>query len=661
MAPAPLYIEKVEEQLAPTAPNSTEETSTSQGVWRTCSWDSSSMSPEKAHASKSSPGSVGCDSSTESGPSASDISDSELPTSLLSSTSSDDVHTPPSTPNRSNRSVSVAPAGTTTYTVALLLQLRAAFAATLGSVSPLGYHTERRPSAANVAPTTTVRVAAPVAAKRSPAEQPAGATSWVAYQRLRRQKRDGDDLIFLRGVRSALNKLTVERFEAIYESILSLGIRSPTHVAIIVREIFEKATVQHSFVEMYADLCARLEAEPVIRDALAAGACEAGDEAADEKDASEETSRRRSITSFRHALVNQCQALFEEMLIRTPDADLATTQALSLEELEEQRLRVKQRALGNIKLVAKLLVSGMLSTKLLLRLSEELLRHHDSCADALECLAVLLSAAAGPFDLNASWPLRPQLAAIFKEVERLVVDRAVAPRLRFLLRDVLELRAAGWKDSRAATTQALSPTKLDGLRKENEVAPQTSQSQRQSQHSGSFTSATWRSTRTGAGNDRNAAAVIAKPAAKPAEVPFQPALFQRKVWTALRSLASDGDVDKAVAEVRRQEVPLEQQAVEYANILTRVLEEPLAVNRRSYLRFAARLVQQGAGLNRVGAFSREACLEGLESFFLDTFDDLSEEVPDLAAVASHELMPELFLTLSREAVAACVPPCVLRA
>jgi len=53
--------------------------------------------------------------------------------------------------------------------------------------------------------------------------------------------------------------------------------------------VFEKATVQHHFIAMYADLCVRLEADPRLAPALGA----AGEP-----------------TSFRHLLLHQCQVAF---------------------------------------------------------------------------------------------------------------------------------------------------------------------------------------------------------------------------------------------------------------------------------------------------------------------------------------------------------------
>jgi hypothetical protein len=55
-----------------------------------------------------------------------------------------------------------------------------------------------------------------------------------------------------------LNKLTIERFDLLYEQLIECGISSSSHVEILMREVFEKATTQHHFIGMYAQLCQRL-------------------------------------------------------------------------------------------------------------------------------------------------------------------------------------------------------------------------------------------------------------------------------------------------------------------------------------------------------------------------------------------------------------------
>jgi hypothetical protein len=167
-----------------------------------------------------------------------------------------------------------------------------------------------------------------------------------------------------------LNKLTIEKFDSLYEQLATCGVSTPEHIKILMREVFEKATVQHHFIAMYADLCVRLEADPRLAPALGA----AGEP-----------------TSFRHLLLHQCQVAFEQLL--EPRAEDANEGDLCPEAKEEQEALRKRRALGNVKFVGQLMVRGMLSSRLLVACSDALLRGQTTCPEALESLAALLTVA----------------------------------------------------------------------------------------------------------------------------------------------------------------------------------------------------------------------------------------------------------------------------
>merc|ERR1719253_893030 len=88
--------------------------------------------------------------------------------------------------------------------------------------------------------------------------------SWAAQQRARRKgstvedSEQPDSAEVVRTVKSILNKLTIEKFPNLYRQLISCGIRTVEHLEILIAEIFDKATTQVHFIDMYADLCARL-------------------------------------------------------------------------------------------------------------------------------------------------------------------------------------------------------------------------------------------------------------------------------------------------------------------------------------------------------------------------------------------------------------------
>merc|ERR1719487_511463 len=88
-----------------------------------------------------------------------------------------------------------------------------------------------------------------------------------------------------------LNKLTIEKFPTLSRQLVSCGIRTTSHLEILIHEVFEKATTQHHFINMYADLCEVLHSH-----------------------FSKQPVTDNQKMNFKKVLLNACQASFERHL-----------------------------------------------------------------------------------------------------------------------------------------------------------------------------------------------------------------------------------------------------------------------------------------------------------------------------------------------------------
>jgi len=560
-------------------------------------------------------------------------------------------------------------AAATTYPIVLLLQLRAAIGACAAD-SEIRFSTQPRPASDEQrrSQKKATQVYLPHIDQKKVSKPPvkeavvSSAGSWAAQMRLRRSKGAESGVDMTRQVRSVLNKLTPEKFDSLYEQLASLEFRTPYHVTVLVREIFEKATGQHNFISMYADLCACLNGDARILGAAA-------------------TSKASQAESFRHILVNQCQVSFEAMLTASNEWGAEMDDS---EEAEELRAKCKKSAIGNVKFIGKLLVLKMLSPKLLASLCNDLIDSMNICPDALECLAAMVTVTGPTFDTDAN-PLRADFLMVLSEIQDLLTNNKVSSRTKFLLRDVLELRAAGWVDGKEVSKQTKGPMKLQEVRSEtkspqasptNRTPPSapssgTSNSQKASVAlarllditSGTETSSVRTSNDESSSNDEATKAKKKKKKSKkqaatadsssPAAAKYTRAGFRKELWAVLRDLAKDGDVARAVGRIEIQEVPVEHQASEFADLLTRVVEESPAAARVVFFDLCARLA---SGNVSAGSFAHDACLEGIESFFLEIFDELCEEVDELPTIVSTELLPTLCRACSVAELTAIVPP-----
>lgn len=247
----------------------------------------------------------------------------------------------------------------------------------------------------------------------------ASPSSWAELQRRRRLAKDGDgeeDQEVARAIKSILNKLTVEKFEALSQKLLGLDFRGKKHMELLIKEVFEKATTQHHFVDMYADLCVVLHnfftEQPMEDDTCA----------------------------FKRILMNECQASFERNM-EPP----ATLKDLDQEERIIQETKYKIGMVGNIRLVGALLIRRLIPTKVMLAIFLELL--DSATPESLEAAAALMTVVGPTFDTRSS-PLRSTFTGIFARMRNLAFNNECEHRARCLLKDVLELRERGWQNQR---------------------------------------------------------------------------------------------------------------------------------------------------------------------------------------------------------------------
>jgi len=496
--------------------------------------------------------------------------------------------------------------------------------------------------------------------------------SWGAQQiQLARAGPTETDEVIVRGMKSILNKLTLEKFDALYEKLINCGIRSDAHIKLLVHEVFEKACLQHQFVDMYADLCMRLEKWLNI--------AQIGTDS----------------NEFRRILLNQCQESFEASIAPSTDEN-------SFED-EEQRLeaamRHKQRVLGNIRFIAALLVRGMLAGRVLLSVAQTLLKD-PSAPDALESLAVFLTNVGAQFD-DKEWPHHALLCSIFKQVEDLAKSKEVAPRLRFLLKDVLDLRKTKWNDNKQATKKNEGPMTLKEVQRQifaeekaqmqasqtpkskksqdlkqtmpkfspaaQKGSPKTNQSEKKQKSddliqlkSNQIKSKSDEVQKTDRDRKTNKEvkkapvpvappkaqyygsaqppAAVATPAPTPqplqqSDAPFDLRTFRRQLNEVLKQLGATRDTVSAFRRLDGLQVPAKFQSTEFSNLLTRVAEERCGASRRVMFAFCASLAGK--------TFDRDMCAKGIQSFFDDVYEDLCEEVPRLPEILKNELVPTM--------------------
>ncbi|CAA0820687.1 Eukaryotic translation initiation factor 4G [Striga hermonthica] len=239
-----------------------------------------------------------------------------------------------------------------------------------------------------------------------------------------------------RQLKGILNKLTPQNFEKLFEQVKQVNIDNVITLSGVISQIFDKALMEPTFCEMYANFCFHLAA-----------------------DLPELTVEGEKIT-FKRLLLNKCQEEFERGEREELEANKAEEEGevkQTPEEREEKRLKARRRMLGNIRLIGELYKKRMLTERIMHECINKLLGQYDNPDEEnIEALCKLMSTIGEMID---HFKAKVHMDAYFDIMAKLSNDMKLSSRVRFMLKDAIDLRKNKWQQRR----------KIEGPKKIEEV------------------------------------------------------------------------------------------------------------------------------------------------------------------------------------------------
>ena len=263
---------------------------------------------------------------------------------------------------------------------------------------------------------------------------------------------DSDPDVICAKANLLLNKLSVTKFDKLSDDFMCVGLYSPELMARAVEMIVLKAQMEEHFCFMYADLCKKMtdiwtyDDSPEGRKAAAAAAAESSSvkDAATGAGSPRESKEDSLGKRFRACLLARCQ---EEFTVDRKEAlvKIRATEGLSAEDKEEKEILLKKRYTGHMRFIGELYLKELVSANIMHRCISELLTATEE--ETLVCMCKLLVTIGNKLESHDKRKGLTHFERYFGVIGELSTTHPNS-RMRFLLRDLIDQRAAGWSARR---------------------------------------------------------------------------------------------------------------------------------------------------------------------------------------------------------------------
>jgi len=244
-----------------------------------------------------------------------------------------------------------------------------------------------------------------------------------------------DPAVILSKANLILNKLSMTKFDKLSDEFMAVGLDSEDLMDKAVEMIVQKAQLEEHFCFMYADLCRK------ITDQWSSGSAE-----------NEESLGK----SFRVKLLEYCRAEFSRN--RVAELEAIRNMEISPEEKEEREIVLKKRYTGTMRFIGEVYMKNLVTSGIMQTCITELLQATEE--ETLVCMCKLFRTIGYKLQQNDAKKKTDKVSEFFETISKMAVEHP-SSRMRFMLKDLVDMRKAGWVERRE-TEKAVKLSELRG-------------------------------------------------------------------------------------------------------------------------------------------------------------------------------------------------------
>ncbi|PIA14693.1 ARM repeat-containing protein, partial [Coemansia reversa NRRL 1564] len=233
--------------------------------------------------------------------------------------------------------------------------------------------------------------------------------------------------VYDRRIRVLLNKITPDNFDEVSDELLAWGGKSAKEtdgriLRHLITLVFQKATDEPVWAKMYAQLCHKM-------------ICHTSPDVEDRNLRTKEGGYLSGGFLVRKYLLTKCQEDFEHGWKVEIPMDIESSEYY-------EAIKIKRRGLGLVKFIGELFLFDVLTLRIMHECVKRLLSNVETPEEEeTESLAKLLTTVGSKLDVPNA---RSYMDVYFVRIQTMSTNKHLTSRIRFMLRDLIELRQKNW-------------------------------------------------------------------------------------------------------------------------------------------------------------------------------------------------------------------------